>query len=351
MRAYTAGVMSRLAAIGLAWALAGSSIPGLASAGRPAGTQSDPVHRAFAEYARGDREAIARLVQTVRGDGLRRQIDAAVRQWSQSPQRLHATFLLELAFARSDMFDVARKFVTSRPDVPGADPAEDEFELAWHKTSIAFLQNQRRPDILERAGTDPLKSRHMGPWGLLAVAITEEQWIDNEPWNLDARGPSSTTRARSAAKLFEDAAQFAAVQGEALVRLSRVYLHLGRPMDAIAALDRIDRVGGGLDDRTLRYWAHLFRGRASEALGRLDEAARAYADALALIPGAQVPATALAALERRRGRAAEAERWAVRALEATSPGSDPWHQYATGEFRFFSKRLETLRRMAMHEHR
>lgn len=321
----------------------------------PALQRDNPVARALTEYSRGDGEAIARLVSAVGGSRLLREVDAAIGDWSRDRPRIHAAFLLELAFANLEVFERARKFVTGRRERPGANLSEDEFEVAWHQTAIAFLQNQRRPDVLDRLAIAPLMSRLTpsqapqesarltAPWFALSVAIAEEQWMDAEPWNLEVRGPSRTARGRDAAQRFEEAAVFEVVRHEALVRLSQVYFQLGKPAESLAALDRLGEVTG---DRTLRYWSLLFRGRALEALDRHDEAVRAYERARSVAPDAQAPATALAALERRRGRLTEAARWAAIAREARSPSTDPWRQYATGEFRFLRQRLDRVREMA-----
>lgn len=307
---------------------------------------------ALAAYTRGDDEAISRLAN-VRGTRFIVQLDAAIREWSRDWRPVQAAFLLELALDNLDAFPKAQRFVINRPNPPGRNPHEDAFELAWHKTAIAFLHFQRRPDVLERLGTGPLQrrlapattsrdGRLADPWFALALAMTEEQWMRSEPWDLDARRGSSSAHGRTAARLFAEAAAFDAVKPEALVRLASVLTRINRPAEAIAALDKFaDRT----DDITVRYWARLFRGRALEALDRPADARRAYEDALLLVTTAQAPLTALAALELRLGRPQDAERWTTLGRSRTGDG-DPWRQYSTGEFRFFNARLAAVRKMS-----
>jgi tetratricopeptide (TPR) repeat protein len=143
-------------------------------------------------------------------------------------------------------------------------------------------------------------------------------------------------------QLFDDASHYDATRAEALVRKARMLEGSGRPAEAVAALDAI---APRIDDPAIAYWRCLFRGRALGDLDRFEEAARAFEDARRLVPDAQSATVALMALELRRNRAADAYVWADAVRKAPPGMTDPWWQYATGDFRFFAARLVTLRRM------
>lgn len=114
---------------------------------------------------------------------------------------------------------------------------------------------------------------------------------------------------------------------EARVRHGRVLDSLGRHEEASEELRRAIADGASGE---LLYLAHLFLGRAEEALGR-DGAARAAFDrASALYPKAQSPRLALSQIARRAGNRAVAQR-ELQAI-ATLPDDerrreDPWWRY------------------------
>ncbi len=109
-------------------------------------------------------------------------------------------------------------------------------------------------------------------------------------------------------------------------------VRLGRPADA---LELLAKLGDRIEDPVIRYWGRLFHGRAFEALGRRDEAVRAYEDALTQVPGAQAPAVALSALELGRNRLEQAYRWAAAVRTAPVEMADPWWKYLADDYRLF----------------
>ncbi|HSC28380.1 MAG TPA: tetratricopeptide repeat protein [Vicinamibacterales bacterium] len=323
-----------------------------------------PVELAFSEYLAGDAEAISRIIPTTYfvGSGarkLRQEIDAAILRWGRERRAVLAAFLLEVAHfglashGGRDALDVlakARSFVTDRIDPPGQNPKDDEFEIAWHKTAVALLGSLRQPDVLERIGIAPLgqrmsasppprgEPRLVDPWIELARALVEEQRTMADPGSLIRQAPAAIHR-------LEQAAKYDGNLPEAMVRECWLFVRLGRYDEALSALDTVGdwtEVG----DTTVRYWSWLFRGRALEGLGRAEEAARAYREALAIVPHAQTPAAALAALETQRGNHDAAASWAAQGRSAPADAVDPWMSYGSGEHRFFEERLERLRELS-----
>lgn len=330
------------------------------------------VEQAFADYAAGDIRAISRIIPANYFDGvgrpaLRREVDTAVSRWTRDRRQIQAVFLLDLArFGLVDLREPApfpldpgsdpvaveviakaRVFVTGRPDAPGRNPREDAFEIAWHKTAIALLGGMQRPDLLEKVGVAPLRrrmaasppargdARLIDPWIELAGAIQQEQSTIVDPRMLASAGPAAVRR-------FDEAARFGESRSEALVRKSWLCVRLGRYAEALAALDALG-APGDVADEAVRYWSRLSRGRSLAGLGRDDEAARRYEEALAIFPGAQTPLAALTAIEVRRGNVDAAYRWAAQGRAAALGRVDPWLQYGAGDYRHFQRRLDRLR--------
>jgi VWFA-related protein len=319
----------------------------------------------LAAHAAGDYQILHRTITTLdQYERLRKELGYekdgffyhALARWRRAPRRIHTVFMLDLALVGFnhgwvywlDVVEQARKLLTMRLEPPGADPDTDRFEIAWHKASIALLESLRRPDLVEKHGVAPLETRMaatplatgeprlIDPWIALARGVNEEQWSVTEPTMLPTHGVA-------ALRHFEEAAAHESTRAEALVRKAWLLVRLGRPADALTALDGLS---GATPDAAVRYWSRLFRGRALDALGRTDEAERAYRDALDLVPHAQAPSVALTALELRRGRHDEAYRWAAAVRGAPADLSDPWWQYFYADFRFFRARLVDLRRGA-----
>jgi tetratricopeptide (TPR) repeat protein len=330
----------------------------------------------FEAYAAGDHGVIARSLSTEQAfEAVRRQLDPAVEVWKRDRQPVQSVFMLDLALAAHnrrwaywlDVVCTAREFLTSRP-LTGTSPAEDELEIAWHKASVALLSGQRRPDFVSEQGIDPLRERMapepaadgsprlIDPWIVLMRGIAEEQrtivgpmtrFVDNcvaRP----ARGRRPEVDSNSLAEHaplaiahYDEAARYPSTRAEALVRKVWLLVQLGRPTEALETLDGLSEP---LGDSAVAYWRLLFRGRALAAVGRHDQAATAYEEAIAHTPGAQAPRVGLLALEFKRGRPTEAYRWAaeVRAPHGSSD-RDPWWEYWSGDFRFFAERLAQLR--------
>jgi tetratricopeptide (TPR) repeat protein len=322
----------------------------------PAGSPAqDPIEHAFEAYAAGDHEAISRLISgtyfrraTVKER--RRALDGLLARWDHERGPVRATFVLELAghalpqdLSAVDVLARGRDFIISRPDPPGKNAREDAFETMWHKAAVALLGRLRAPDVLERTALEPLEgrlaaapgrgaARLVDSWVALARAMLEEQRTIAEPSTL-------RHRASSTLQLFDRAAAHAPNKPEATVRKAWLLVRLQRPAEAITAFDSL----GAIEDPWVLYWHRLFRGRALEELGRADDAATSYTEALTVFPGAQAAAAALTALEVRRGRFEPAFAWHVAGRTSGGDRVDPWLLYGAGDYRFFDQRLAWLR--------
>jgi tetratricopeptide (TPR) repeat protein len=115
---------------------------------------------------------------------------------------------------------------------------------------------------------------------------------------------------------------------EARVRLGRLLTVGKRDEEALGELNKaLEGVPAGF----LGFYAHLFAGRAAQSLGRLDEAARHYAAAGALFPGAQSAHLARSQLALLQADIPETLS-RIEHLDKSSSASDPWWKYhlATG---------------------
>jgi hypothetical protein len=307
----------------------------------------------LAQYEERGVDAIQATVTSEKAfDNLRQGMASALERWKSARRRVHAVFLLELAehglthgwYYWVDVLDLARRFVVSRPDVPGRNPDEDDFELLWHKTSLALLEWSRRPELVEDCGVAPLRSRLsaskaaigeprlVDPWIALTAGIADELWTIFDPSLLASRGAS-------AMRAFDEAAADPHTATEALVRQSRLLIRGRRYEDALTTLER---AGDPTADVFVRYWSRLFRGAALDGVGDARGAAEAYAAALDVAPHAQSALAALMALSFRRDdlEVAYADRDAIKTSTDTI---DPWWEYGYGDRRFLEARLQRLR--------
>lgn len=307
----------------------------------------------------------------------------------------HALFLLELAIATNGrrhsyvgwetLLERGSTLLAERPQAPGADASTDAFEVLWHQTAVAFLDTLQDPFLRDRVGVQPMTDRIaatrppngavpvlVDPWVALARGVSLELMSLARPEGLVVFGPE-------ALKQFDHARRFGAdgTRLEATLRAARVLLRLSRPAEALQSLSEIDS-----SDLTYRYWLHLLRGQALDALGRPDEAASSYQAALRLVPSAETArvallvlsvkrlrttdvATQLSAFQRTSDAAAELasvaptqvapDPAAPLAPDAAAPATtadvaggsiDPWRSYRDGDARFLQARLTALREMS-----
>ena len=160
---------------------------------------------------------------------------------------------------------------------------------------------------------------------------------------------------REAEKLLRRAVASRPSFAEARIRLGRVLYRLGRTEPAARELQQArSRLssGGGKGDPDgglLLYYAEMFLGAASEALGSFDAAKTAYSRAAALYPQAPSPRLALSQLALRgedRARALAAVQVALRPATSVDDAADPWWRYhviqGRGSETWFAKLYESV---------
>jgi hypothetical protein len=321
----------------------------------------------FQIYQAGDYDVLARTVTTAeKFDLLRADLIVATKAWKRLPRRIHYAFMLDLVKVGLDIqavhwlheFQGARGFIMNRPDRPGQNPSEDAFEILWHKTAFALLCAPRRPDFVwsnvavlsARMASTPsnpgARPVLVDPWIELAQGFAEEGFsLVPLPARPEIKGPvgreALVARGPAALDHYSAALAFPSTRAEAAARKAWLLVRLNRPGEAIATLDVFD--DRWTDDPVIRYWVRLFRGAALDKLGRLEEAIRAYHDALTVVPGAQSPRVALMGLELARDQRDAAYALATAVRTAPEVYNDPWWLYPYGERRFLNERLAALR--------
>ncbi len=130
------------------------------------------------------------------------------------------------------------------------------------------------------------------------------------------------------------------VGGEATMRLGALQMRNRNPGDAIASLERVERL---TRDPYVIFLARYFRGQANEQRRRYDDAEAAYREAIAAVPNAASATIALAALAARAGRRAEAQQLIGAMLAADPPPPDPWRGFVHADDRFWPQLIGRLR--------
>lgn len=96
-------------------------------------------------------------------------------------------------------------------------------------------------------------------------------------------------------------------------------------------------------DPWLVYLASFFRGKALTALGRNEEAATAYRNALSVKPRSHSAQISLAALLFLNDRRSEASSIVRTVLSESDDATDPWAWYPYGDLRHLDQRLRDVR--------
>jgi tetratricopeptide (TPR) repeat protein len=134
-----------------------------------------------------------------------------------------------------------------------------------------------------------------------------------------------------AERLFRRALQLDPSLTEAHARLARLLTIRGKHADA---LEQAEAALAAKPDRLVAFYAHMFAGRASRALGRLEVAAEHYAQARALFPDAQSAAVGASQVALLRadvgGATAPVGRLGELAIADPDIEKDPWWGYRFG---------------------
>jgi tetratricopeptide (TPR) repeat protein len=302
------------------------------------------------EYAGGAREAVAARLVTVADLGtLEKDLDRASKPWVEAAgadplarRRVLAAFALEAASARVEAGEAAVSLLEwgcrQVRRIPRA--RAGDFEQIWHYAAFAVLAGAVAPDAIESHVAHMRFQFPNEPRLPFERAVAQE--LRAASFYEDGKASAADVRKRleEAAKRYREAAAEPSVKTEAQVRLGRVELQLGRPAEALAA---IDAAGAKPDQRFVAYLSHLFRGQAYEQMKRPDDALQEYERALVIQPGAQSGMLAMASLHFRQGRRTAADAVIDSMFSRTSIPLDPWWIYGPADYRHIGTMLSALR--------
>jgi len=210
-------------------------------------------------------------------------------------------------------------------------------ERTWHVAATAVLERFRGQSALDshiahaesRFPNDP-------EWALArAVAQESQTWPDRRDAE-NYQPPSGLTASRIEAR-FKEAAEFTATRQEAHLRWGHFELRRGRADQALTHFAEAGEPG----DAVLRYWLHLFKGRALQSVGRLEEAIASYRLAFSEAPYAQSATTALAVALVANHQPDEAAVLMNRML-TVQPPLDPWNFYTFPATRWWPTLMSQL---------
>ena len=261
--------------------------------------------------------------------------DAAERH-----RRAIIAFALEAAIVHLDQASEASKLAEWSCRQVRRHSKPDDFDHLVQMTVFAILAGAVDPDALEAHVTHVKFQFPTEPRLALERGLAEE--LRAAPFYEPAKQvPGDVVKHREeAARRYAEAAKNPATLAEASLRLGRVQLDLGKPTEALKALEAVEPA---TKETALWYLARLFRGLACDRLKQPAEAARAYEQALALRPQAQSAEISLAALAFRQADRQRADQLAHDLLSRQTPGDDPWWAYWPGDYRLGSELIRTLR--------
>ena len=237
---------------------------------------------------------------------------------------------IEAAFARIDQGSQASKLAEWACRQLRRHTPPDDFDHRAHLAIFAILAGAVDPDALESHVTHVKFQFPSEPRLALERGIAQE--LRAAPFYAPGKElPADIAKHREdAVTAYTAAARVEAVRPEALLRLGRVNLDLGKNDEALTALNGIEPAA---KDPDVIYLGRLFRGQALERLGKTEEARQSYTRALEVRPDAQTASIALAALDFRRGDKAAADQTVRQLLSRTAQPDDPWWEYWPGDFR------------------
>jgi len=269
---------------------------------------------------------------------LLRNFRAADAPWPNAPRRT-AVLALELSVAalRSDnryARDEGGRLLAEY-NVRVKQPGEpDAFECSWLWTEVAALEGLFMadsamlfvPKAVERCPAE-------GRLHLAHALVSEQQWL---------RGTAGSGEEGNIFDRYKSAMKFSETAAEARMRAAWFLSRIGKLDEALALIEPRPTV----TDRYVLYLTDLVRGQIFRARGRLDDAAKAYRDALATWPDAQSARVALMTLQLSRGDRQEAGKLAEAAETAPGDQFDPWWTYWLGDYRVYPAIVAKLREIA-----
>lgn len=270
---------------------------------------------------------------------------------------LVATIALELI---NDHFDAA--WQVSRDSDPGfgrellawtgallQQEPPTSVERAWHLAAIGLIERAYdrlavRPGsvtrvdpsanvLLDRIAHAEARFPGDGQWALARTVEAELALPHTGEGRLEL-----TSRQLSSLRRVFGVAYRTTAEAEARVRWAHLELRRGQAGAALSELDRIQMP----EDVVVRYWWHLFRGRALRSEDRTSEAIDSLRAALTQVPGAQAATVELAGLLATNGDPTEAS-VLVNDLLTGAPSLDPWRIYRFPAYRYWPSLIEHLR--------
>jgi len=249
-------------------------------------------------------------------------------------------FAIEAAFAHNDQGPLASNLAEWACRQLRRHTKPDDFDRRAHLAIFAILAGAVDPNAIES------HVRHVTFQFPAEPRLALERGIAQELRAAPFYAPGKETPAdvvkhrEDAVTAYTTAARVESVRPEALLRLGRVNLDLGKNDEALTALDGIEPAA---KDSDVIYLARLFRGQALERLGKIDDARQSYTRALEVRPDAQTASVALAALEFRRGDKAAADQRVRQLLSRMAQPDDPWWEYWPGDFRLGPDLMRAMR--------
>ena len=228
-----------------------------------------------------------------------------------------------------------------------AGPPSDE-ELEWSLASLALIEGSFEPPNPRRPESDwlPTHIKHVRerfpnePRLLLARALIDEFEYWKLRWSYTRYGPRINDDVAAAAiPALERAAAIPANAKEARLRIGYLQMRLGK-LDS--ALEHLKFAAEGDDDPTRVHLAYLFIGWTHERAGRMNEAAAAFRQSIAVING-QSAALALGARLYAVDARDEADDIVMAAVSGDRVVADPWKVYGYGDYRRFPQLIARLR--------
>lgn len=216
-----------------------------------------------------------------------------------------------------DQWAMARLMVEeirSRPD-GDPDPQKDLDALLWYQATTAYLLSRR---TFQKGQSERAVELFPGDAVILfaAGAATDMAASTGTGAQLRRAQRESGSQAgdlRQAAAFYRRALAADGGHAEARIRLAYVRIRQGEPREAAEELRRAIPL---TTDPLLRYFAHLFMGRALADADDVSGARAAYERALELAPAAQAPRVGLSQLSMRAGESGAA-------LESLRPALEP----------------------------
>jgi tetratricopeptide (TPR) repeat protein len=349
--------------------------------------ETTPFDTLYRSYADGHYDAVADEINTLADlNALNPPKPVELRKWLGAWDRMKAAYLLELAAAAGPisrsaqiaLLSEGRLYAISRTTPLGTSPQDDEFELLWHKTAIAELEQtvlwtyeNLYLDTLDRRYT----ARPSGPRLTLdprlvfqrAVATEQQCWhapvgiqgsllgvsnvdvsdkaglVYTDPQaafpNAAARPLTRKECLAEGVKRFTAVAAAPEIAAEAFTRAAWLKAQLGSYKEALEIIDR----AGATDDETIVYWRRLFRARILAGLNRDEDAEREYRAALEVRASAHSASVGLALTLFKERRVDEARALAASIRQAPPDVVDPWWTYLGADARFVTKWLEDVR--------